>query len=86
MALSVNAGYDTLIHHQAGKPRRRHFPPHRSPTRCPIFAYLYTKVHERVLHPLMNIDRPNAPPELTDALNTIDRIVTQRIAEARILT
>jgi hypothetical protein len=51
-----------------------------------IFAHIYTKVHERVLGPLMTPDRPNAPPELLDALNTIDRIVAQRITDARVPT
>ena len=49
-----------------------------------LFAHIYTKVHDRVLHPLMATDRPNAPPELVGALNTIDRIITQRINDARI--
>jgi hypothetical protein len=51
-----------------------------------LFTHIYTKVHNRVLHPLMAINRPNAPPELVDALNTIDRIVTQRINDAGIPT
>jgi len=29
-------------------------------------------------------DRPNAPPELLHALRTIDRIVTERITDARV--
>jgi len=31
-------------------------------------------------------DQPNAPPELRHALDTIDRIVTQRITHARVPT
>jgi hypothetical protein len=49
-----------------------------------LFAHIYTKVHDRVLLPLMATDRPNAPPELLHALNAIDRIVTQRITDARV--
>jgi hypothetical protein len=49
-----------------------------------LFAHIYTKVYDRVLHPLMAPDRPNAPPELLHALTTIDQIVTQRITGARL--
>jgi hypothetical protein len=49
-----------------------------------LFAHIYTKVHDRVLLPLMATDRPNAPPELLHALETIDQIVTQHITNARI--
>jgi hypothetical protein len=51
-----------------------------------IFAHIYTKVHDRVLRPLMAPDQPNAPPELRQALDTIDQIVTQRITHARVPT
>jgi hypothetical protein len=51
-----------------------------------LFAHIYTKVYDRVLHPLMALDRPNAPPELADALDTIDQIVTERLANARVPT
>jgi hypothetical protein len=49
-----------------------------------LFAHVYTKVYDRVLHPLMAPDRPNAPPELAHALHTIDQVVTERIAHARV--
>lgn len=49
-----------------------------------LFAHIYTTVYDRVLHPLMATDRPNAPPELLHALDTIDQIVTQRITHARV--
>ncbi len=49
-----------------------------------LFTHLYTKVYDRVLHPLMTPDRPNAPPELLHALHTLDRIVTERITDARV--
>jgi hypothetical protein len=51
-----------------------------------LFAHVYTKVYDRVLHPLLAPDRPNAPPELAHALHTIDQIVTERIAHARVPT
>lgn len=51
-----------------------------------IFAHLYTKIYDHVLRPMMTTDRPNAPPELLDALDTLDRIVAERIADARVPT
>jgi hypothetical protein len=51
-----------------------------------LFAHIYTKVYDRVLHPLMAPDRPNAPPELNHARRTIDSIVSQRINDARVPT
>jgi predicted MarR family transcription regulator len=36
------------------------------------FALFYTKVHDRVLAPLMTADRAPAPPELSNALRVID--------------
>jgi hypothetical protein len=49
-----------------------------------LFAHLYTKIYQHVLFPLMAPDRPNAPPELRDALGMIDQIVTDRITAARV--
>lgn len=37
------------------------------------FAVFYTKLHNRLLRPLLAADRPPAPLELRRALNTIDR-------------
>jgi hypothetical protein len=48
------------------------------------FAIFYTKVHDRLLRPLMASDRPQAPPALREALHTIDREVSVRIAAARL--
>ena len=48
------------------------------------FAIFYTKVHDRVLRPLMTGDQRQAPPPLHDALRVIDREVTRRLAEARL--
>ncbi len=39
-------------------------------TRVAIF---YTKVHDRLLRPLLAANSPPAPTELRDALRTIDR-------------
>jgi hypothetical protein len=50
------------------------------------FAHLYTKVYDHVLRPLMAPDAPNAPPELATALKTIEQVVTDRIAAARVPT
>jgi len=51
-----------------------------------LFAHLYTKIYDHVLRPLMATDRPNAPPELLAALDTLDQIVAERIAHARVPT
>jgi hypothetical protein len=51
------------------------------------FAVFYTKVHDRVLRPLVAArDQPHAPPELRAALRTIDQAVDQRLAHARLAT
>jgi hypothetical protein len=51
-----------------------------------LFACFYTKVYDHVLRPLMAPDRPNAPPELAAALDTLDGLATDHIARARIPT
>jgi hypothetical protein len=48
------------------------------------FAIFYTKVHDRVLRPLMAGDQPQAPPALRAALCTIDAEIRQRISAARL--
>jgi hypothetical protein len=48
------------------------------------FAVFYTKVHDRVLRPLMASDQPQAPPKLRAALRTIDIEVARRLAAARL--
>ena len=48
------------------------------------FAIFYTKVHDRVLRPLMAGGQPQAPPPLRAALRVIDGGVTRRIAAARL--
>ncbi len=39
------------------------------------FAVFYTKVHDRVLTPLFAAGQPQAPPQLSAALHTIERII-----------
>ena len=51
-----------------------------------LFAHIYTKVYDHVLRPLMAPDRPNAPPELASALDTLDQLVAGHIATARVPT
>jgi hypothetical protein len=51
-----------------------------------LFAHIYTKVYDHVLRPLMTPDRPNAPPELTAALATLDQLAADHIARARVPT
>jgi len=48
------------------------------------FAIFYTKVHNRVLRPLMATDRPQAPPPLRAALRTIDTHINAQLAQARL--
>ena len=49
------------------------------------FAIFYTKVHDRVLRPLLSArDQPNAPPELRAALRTIEHAIDQHLGQARI--
>jgi hypothetical protein len=45
-------------------------------------ALFYTKVHDRILGPLIAADRPPAPPQLRRALATIERAVTDRAEHA----
>jgi hypothetical protein len=51
-----------------------------------LFAHIYTKVYDHVLRPLMAPDRPNAPPELAAALETLDQLAASHIANARVPT
>jgi hypothetical protein len=51
-----------------------------------LFACFYTRVYDHVLRPLMAPDRPNAPPELTAALGTLDQLAADHVARARIPT
>ena len=48
------------------------------------FAIFYTKVHDRLLRPLLAADGPPAPPSIRKALRTIDIHITQRIDNARL--
>jgi hypothetical protein len=48
------------------------------------FAIFYTKVHNRVLRPLMATDRPQAPPPVRAAMRTIDAHIHARLLEARL--
>jgi hypothetical protein len=50
------------------------------------FAVSCTKVHDRVLRPLMAGDQPQAPLPLRAALRTIDTEVSRRLAAARLPT
>ncbi|WP_219066392.1 hypothetical protein [Candidatus Mycobacterium methanotrophicum] len=48
------------------------------------FAIFYTKVHNRLLRPLLAANAPPAPLPLRQALRTIDRHVKEYIHHARI--
>jgi hypothetical protein len=48
------------------------------------FAIFYTKVHNRVLRPLLATAAPTTPPPLRAALRTIDQHINTRFAEARL--
>jgi hypothetical protein len=49
------------------------------------FAIFYTKVHDRVLRPLLAADKPPAPTPIRKALHTIDIHITETIEQARLL-
>ena len=49
-------------------------------------AVFYTKLRARLLHPLLEADKPPAPIELRRALTTIDRTLTDYITNARLGT
>ena len=48
------------------------------------FAVFYTKLHNRLLRPLMAADQAQAPPELRQALRTLSRHVDDYITQARL--
>jgi hypothetical protein len=48
------------------------------------FAVFYTKLHNRLLRPLMAADQPQAPPELRQALHVIGQHVDDYIDRARL--
>jgi hypothetical protein len=49
------------------------------------FAIFYTKLHDRLLRPLLATDQPPAPPPLRKALRTINIHITEAIDQARLL-
>jgi hypothetical protein len=49
------------------------------------FAIFYTKLHDRLLRPLLATDWPPAPPPVRKALRTIDIHITEAIDRARLL-
>ena len=48
------------------------------------FVVFYTKLHNRLLRPLMAADQPKAPPDLRQALHVIDQHVDASIIRARL--
>ena len=48
------------------------------------FAVFYTKLHNRLLRPLMAADAPPAPLPLRQALRTIDRHIDDYLDQARV--
>ena len=49
-------------------------------------AVFYTKVHNRLLGPLLSPDHPPAPVELRRAMTTIDHVIGDYITNARLGT
>src|SRR5208337_1414773 len=49
------------------------------------FAIFYTKVHDRLLRPLLAADQPPAPPPIRKALRTINIHIAETIDQARLL-
>jgi len=48
------------------------------------FAIFYTKVHNRVLRPLLATDAPASPPALRAAVRTINTHIDARLAHERL--
>ena len=48
------------------------------------FALFCTKVHDRLLHPLLAANHPPAPPQLRAALEVIDQSVRDYVRDARL--
>ena len=51
-----------------------------------LSAHFYTKVYDHTLRRLTAPDRPNAPPELTAALDTLDQLIARHITQANVPT
>jgi hypothetical protein len=49
------------------------------------FAIFYTKLHDRLLRPLLATDQPPAPAPVRKALHTIDIHVTETLDRSRLL-
>jgi hypothetical protein len=47
-------------------------------------AVFYTKLHARLLRPLLEADKPPAPVELRRALATVERVLTDYVTNARL--
>ena len=47
-------------------------------------AVFYTKLHARLLAPLLDADKPPAPPELRRALALIDKSINDYVINARL--
>ena len=64
-------------------PDRAHQPLRPDPDGLKV-AIFYTKLHNRLIRPLLAADQPQAPPELRAALRTIDRHIDRYITRAPI--
>jgi hypothetical protein len=49
------------------------------------YVIFYTKLHDRLLRPLLAADNPPAPPPVRNALRTIDIHITETIDRTRLL-
>ena len=47
-------------------------------------AVFYTKLHRRLLEPLLDADQPPAPPDVRRALATIDKTITEHVTNSRL--
>jgi hypothetical protein len=47
-------------------------------------AVFYTKLQNRLLHPLLEADKPPAPPDVRRALATLERTVNDYVTTARL--
>lgn len=78
----LTAGSGTRSRSPARGPRSGHNRYHLTDDGL-AFAIFYTKIHNRVLRPLLATTAPHTPPPLRAALRTIDQHINARFTNAR---
>jgi hypothetical protein len=81
----THAGYDlTRLRRNGLIAKRAHSNTYDLPPGGLKFAIFYTKVHDRVLRPVFATGQPQAAPELTAAMRSIERHLDDRLAQVRL--